>query len=156
MLETKRNMHVKCLEYIVYGPTGWGWQSHKVWNPEWDEIENAIRRLNCFEYPSAWLWTTEDEADQSIDGTGQLLEVMGGNGVYWLAGSFEGYFQRRLDYPEQGDGEVDIWTSDQGFADSKRHTCADIESVLHAARYYYEHGGFDPSLRWEEPGEASG
>ena len=149
-------MHVKCLEYIVYGPTGWGWKSHKVWNPEWAEIENAIRGLDCFEYPSAWLWETEDEADQSIDGTGQLLEVMGGNGVYWLAGSFEGYFQRRLDYPEQGDGEVDVWTSDQGFADSKRHTCSDIEAVLHAARYYYEHGGFDPSVQWEERGDASG
>jgi hypothetical protein len=143
-------MHVKCLEYVVYGPAGRKWKAHKVWNPTWNAIEQAIRRLDRFRYPFAWLWATEDESKQTIDGTGELLEVMGGEGVWWLAGSFDGYFQRRLDYPERGDAEVAVWTSDQGFADAERHLCRDIEAVLRAARHYYEHGGFDPSLRWEE------
>jgi hypothetical protein len=114
-------MHVKCLEWVVYGPTGWGWKAHKLWHPAWDDIELAIRRLDRFQHPFAWLWHTEDESKQTIDGTGEVLEVMGGEGVWWLAGSFEGYFQRRIDYPERGEQEVQVWTSDQGFADAERH-----------------------------------
>jgi hypothetical protein len=140
-------MHVKCLDYIVYGPTGWGWKCHKVPNPSWGEVEQAIRRLDRFEYPSVSLWATEDQSKHNYD-EGELFEVMGGKGAYWLAGTFEGYFQRRLDYPEQGEAEVPVWTSDQGFADAERHICHDIEAVIRAARYYYEQGGFDPSLKW--------
>jgi hypothetical protein len=143
-------MHVKCLEYVVYGPTGWGWKSHKIWNPSWDEIDHAIRRLDRFCYPFAWLWATEDERKQTIDGTGELLEVVGGEGVYWLACSMDGYFQRRIDYPERGEAEVAVWTSDQGLSDAERHICRDLEAVIRAARYYCEHGGFDPSLQWGE------
>jgi hypothetical protein len=101
------------------------------------------------------LWATEDESKHTIDGAGELLEVMGGKGIYWLAGSFDEHFQRRLDYPERGETLVPIWTSDQGFDDARRHTCEDIEAVIKAARYYYEHGGFDPSLKWEERGDAT-
>lgn len=143
-------MHIKCLEWVVYGPTGWGWKAEKVWYPTWDVVEQAIRRLDQFRYPFVWLWETEDESQQAIDGIGQLLEVMGGEGVWWLAGSFEGYFQRRLDYPERGEQEVRIWTSDQGYGDAERHVCRDIEAVVRAARYYADHGGFDPSLQWGE------
>jgi hypothetical protein len=139
-------MHVKCLSYIVYGPTGWGWKSHNVKNPQWDDVELAIHRLDCFEYPSVFLWPTEDNSKHNYDG--ELFEVMGGNGVYWLAGTFEGYFQRRLDYPERGEAEVAVWTSDQGFTSVERHVCRDIEAVIRASRYYYDHGGFDPSLKW--------
>lgn len=57
-------MHVKCLEYIVYGPTGWGWKSHKVSKPNWNDVERAIRRLDCFENPSVLLWGTEEESKQ--------------------------------------------------------------------------------------------
>ena len=80
------------------------------------------------------------------------VEVMGGDGAYWLAGTFGGYFQRRLDYPERGEQAVEVWTSDQGFADTERHVCRDVEAAIRAARYYAERGGFDPSLRWEEAG----
>ena len=141
-------MHIKCLEWVTYGPTSSGWRAEKVWNPTWDEIESAIRRLDRFRYPFVWLWETEDESQQCVDGTGQLLEVMGGEGVWWLAGSFGGYFQRRLDYPERGEEEVTVWTSDQGYSDAERHMCRDLGVVIRAARYYADHGDFDPALRW--------
>jgi hypothetical protein len=143
-------MHIKCLEYVVYGPNGRGWKAEKVRHPAWDDIERAIRRLDRFHYPFAFLWATEDESQQVIDGTGELLEVVGGEGVWWLAGSFDGSFQRRLDDPELGEEEVAVWTSDQGFADAERHICRDVEAVIRAARYYAEHGGFDPALSWEK------
>ncbi len=143
-------MHVKCLEWIVYGPSGRGWKSEKICFPLWSDIETAVRRLDRFRYPFAFLWETEEEDKQTIDGIGQVLEIMGGEGAWWLAGSFEGYFQRRIDYPERGEQEVLVWTSDQGFADAERHICRDIEVVVEAARYFADHGGFDPALQWGE------
>lgn len=140
-------MHVKCLEYIVYGPSGWGWKSHKVLHPCWDDVEKAIRRLNRFEFPYPLLWATDDEKMHSHN-DGCLLEVMGGEGSYWLAGTFDGHFQRRLDYPDQGEAETEVWTSDQGFADAERHICHDVEAVIRAAHFFCVHGGFDPSLPW--------
>jgi len=143
-------MYVKCLDWVIYAPTGWDWKSHKLWQPAWDDIDCAIRRLDRFQYPFVWLWGTEDESKHALDGTAEVLQIVGGEGVWWLAGSFEERFQRRIDYPERGEREVQVWTSDQGFADAERHICRDIEVVVHAARYYAEHGGFDPTLRWEE------
>ena len=140
-------MHVKWLDYTVYGPTGWGWKSHEVPNPSWDEVEQAIRRLDRFEYPHVLLWAAEDQGKHNYD-EGELFEILGGKGAYWLAGTFDGFFQRRLDYAEQGEAEVTVWTSDQGFTTVERHVSHDIEAVIGAARYYYDHGGFDPSLKW--------
>lgn len=141
-------MHVKCLDYTVYGPTGWGWKSHKVPHPSWDDVAQAIQRLDRFEYPFIHLWGSEDERKHTYEDC-DVFEIMGGNDAYWLAGTFDGYFQRRLDYPEQGEAEIDVWTSDQGFADADRHICHDIQTVIQATRYFFDHGGFDPSLKWE-------
>lgn len=143
-------MHVKCLEAIVYGPTGWGWKSERGWHPAWAAIEASVRRLDRFCYPFVHLWATEEEDRQVNDGTSEVLDVMGGEGVWWLGGSFGGYYQRRLDEPERGEAEVAVWTSDQGFADAERHICRDLDVVLRAVRYYVETSGFDPSLRWDE------
>ena len=78
------------------------------------------------------------------------MEIMGGEGACWLAVTAEGGpFQRRLLDPAGGDEEVQVWTSDQGFADAERHICRDVEAVVRAARYYADHGGPDPSLPWE-------
>ena len=141
-------MHVKTLDYTVYESKGWGWKSHKIPHPSWKEIEQAIRRLDRFEYPFLHLWSSLDEEKHSYD-EGEVFEVIGGKGAYWLAGTFDGYFQRQLDYPEQGEVEVDVWQSDQGFAVEERHVCHDIETVIKTARYYFEHGGFDPAMKWE-------
>ena len=142
-------MHVKCLEWVVYR-SHWDWSSEKLRRPAWADIEAAVRRLDRFHYPFVWLWATEEGSPPALDGTSESLEVMGGEGVWWLAGTFEGYFQRRLDYPERGEKEVRLWTSDQGFVSVERHVCRDIEAVVQAVRYYADNGGFDPSLRWGE------
>lgn len=141
-------MKVRVLEYIEY-PPGEHWRAVKVPGPTWADIEAAIRRLDRHRFPFLFLWPSADEAEHEVSGDYDAFEVMGGQGVWWLAGTFGGYFQRRLDFPGRGGQEVPVWTSDQGFADADRHICRDVEAVVRAARYFAEHGGFDPSLPWE-------
>lgn len=145
-------MHVKVLEYIEYPPDGGAVKSTKVPDPSLADIEAAVRRLDRERFPFLFLWPSADEQEHELSGDYDAFEVMGGAGVYWLAGTFDGYFQRRLDDPERGEQAVEVWTSDQGFTDAERHICRDVEAAIRAAWYYAEHGGFDPSLRWEEAG----
>ena len=75
---------------------------------------------------------------------------MGGKGIYLMAGSVEGFFERRYRNPHpNGDDEVYVWMSDQGFCDDDEFICHDIDVVLRAVRYFCENGGFEPTLSWE-------
>jgi hypothetical protein len=145
------DVHVKVLEHVEYPPDGRSWQSTKVPDPSLADIVVAVRRLDRDRFPFLFLWPSADEGEHDLSGDHDAFEVMGGNGVYWLAGTFDGHFQRRLDYPERGEQAVEVWTSDQGFSDTERHVHRDVEAAIRAACYYAEHGEFDPSLRWEEP-----
>jgi hypothetical protein len=135
-------MLIRRLDYCHYS-TAWRWNSEVVRDPTWPQIEEAIRRLDRFHYPWVWLRLTEEQSDDNY------MTVMGGDGAYWLSISVGGYDQRRVFYPEQGSDEVQVWTSDQGFADDRSHICFDLDAVLKAARCFAERGDFDPSLPWE-------
>jgi hypothetical protein len=143
-------MHVKVLDYVVYSTDGRSWHTEKVKDPSWEQIEQAVRRLDRYHHPFLFLWPTHDESKHFVDGSCEVFEIIGGEGAYWIAGSFGGYFQRRMLNPAGGEQEIRVWTSDQGFADAERHICRDLEAVIHAARHYADHGGFDPALVWEE------
>ena len=144
-------MHVQRLEIVEYPPTGEHWISTNVTHPTLADIEVAIRRLDQHRFPFVILWSSVDEATHDVEGGADELEVMGGKGAYWLAGTFRGYFQRRLDDGSGAATEVTVWTSDQGFADAERRVSRDVEAVARAALYFAEHGDFDPRLKWEDP-----
>lgn len=145
-------MHVKVLEYIVYTADGRSWRSEKVLRPSWPQIEEAIRRLDRYRYPFLFLWASEDEDRHVLDGNNDVFNIIGGKGAYWLsATSVEGgYFERRTVNANAGTDEVQVWTSDQGFATPERNICRDIEAALRAARYYAETGGLIPLMEWED------
>jgi hypothetical protein len=144
-------MHAKVLETWSYLPDGRPQRREKVRHPSWGQIETAIRRLDRRAHPILILWPTEDEADHQFDEFCDRFEVSGGDGLYWMAGSQDGYLQRRFLNPEGGDRDVEIYGPliEQGFGARERHVCRDLEVVLQAARYYAERGGFDPSVSWE-------
>lgn len=138
-------MPIRCLTVAVYDETGWKWHLEKTRNPTWDEIVTAIRRLDKFRYP--WVWLFIGDADE--DATVECLTVMGGEGVYWLgltAGKFD---QLRLFDPEKSGDEVNVWTSDQGFADEERYITTDLELVLRVAKHFGETGEPLPDASWE-------
>lgn len=137
-------MIVKRLDITVYTDGGRAWHVETTAAPAWPAIEQAIRNLDKFSLPFVWMCLSETE------GVEERLEIMGGGGDYWIAGNFDGFWQRRFVNPSGGDDRVMVWTSDQGFGDDERYICHDVEVVVRAARYFFDHGHFDPSLTWEE------
>ncbi len=151
-------MHVRALETWSYQPDGRRRMPEKVAEPTWEKIESAIRRLNGLEQPILFLWASDDPGFQMIDEFSERLEVLGGAGVYWLAGTFAGYFQRQLLDPTGGSEEVELYPRriEQGFGAPARNVTRDLELALRAARYYAERGGFDPSVSWAAGRHAAG
>jgi hypothetical protein len=142
-------MLVKILHVVEYDERGWKWWSKDTLSPTWDEIESSIRQLDKFRFPSVWLSLADPIDRKWPDDHCPEFEVMGGQGDYWIACSIEGFEQRRYCVPEQGDGIVDVWTSDQGFMDKNKHICHDLNLLISATAYFCEHGRFAPFIPWE-------
>lgn len=77
------------------------------------------------------------------------LTIMGGDGVYWLGLTAGKYEQLRILEPLNGSDEVQVGTSDQGFADQERYVTYDRELVLRIARHFAETGEPLPEALWE-------
>ena len=137
-------MSVKCLTIVVY-ETRWDWHFEKTFNPTWHEIIASIDRLDKFRYPWVWLFVGDETENSTVD----CLTIMGGDGVYWLALSAGRYDQLRLFDPNKGSHEIDVWTSDQGFADEEKPVTYDRELVLRIARHFGETGEPLPEGVWE-------
>ncbi len=148
-------MHARVLETWSYQPDGRRREPEKT-AAAWAPIEAAIRRLDGREYPILFLWASDDAAFQMIDEFSERLEVLGGAGAYWVAGTFGGYFQRRLFDPTAESSEVELYPPqiEHGFGSSARHITRDVELVLRVARWYAERGEFDPSAPWESRRQA--
>jgi hypothetical protein len=140
-------MLCRVLDVVVYESAGGPWHAQEVPDPTWEQVEEAVRRLDRHLYPFVILRLDEEVVND------QQLEIMGGRGAYWVAGTIGDYYQRRLHDPNRGQERVRVWTSDQGFAESAMYLCSDVEVVLRAARYFCEHGDLDPGLPWEEDGD---
>jgi len=139
-------MPVRCLTKVVYGETGRDWHFEKTLYPSWEEILAAIDRLDKFRYPWVWLFIGDEDEDASVD----CLTVMGGGGVYWLGLTAGNYDQIRLFDPNKGSHEIQLWTSDQGFADQEMYVTYDRELVLRIAMHFGETGEPWAEAMWEK------
>jgi hypothetical protein len=138
-------MPIKCLTIVIYEQTGKHWHFEKTYVPSWEEIVAAIDRLNNFRYPWVWLFIGDEDEDASVD----CLTIMGGEGIYWLALTAGKYDQLRLYDPTKSSEEIQLWTSDQGFADEEKYVTYDRELVLRIAKYFGETGEPLPGAGWE-------
>lgn len=145
-------MKVRTLEMWPYESNGRRLKPVKIDEPTWAEIEAAIRQLDGLKHPILFLWANADPALQMMDEFSERLEVLGGAGVYWVAGTFQGYFQRQLLDPTAGLEDVELYppSIEQGFGAPARHITRDVAQVLEVSRYYADQGGFDPSASWED------
>jgi hypothetical protein len=83
-------MHVQVLETVSYDAQGGARRCEKVVRPSWPQIEAAVRRLDRKLHPYMFLWPSESSATRMLDEFCERMEIMGGDGLYWLAGTFDG------------------------------------------------------------------
>ncbi len=140
-------MHAKVLDFVVY-ESQWKWHSEQVALPTWEQIEEAIRRLDKFHYPFLYLLPTLDQTEHQLVEDHEWFYVIGGKGEYWFSATIGGKWEKHYLNRAGGDQEVDLWTSDQGFEAADKEVCRDLDLVLQAARYYAENGGYDPRVPW--------
>jgi hypothetical protein len=99
--------------------------------------------MDPFRFPIVFLLLDDDVDDE-------WLEILGGEGAYWVAASTRGTCQRRLLNPSGGSDEVAVWTSDQGFSDESRFVHNSLDTVLDVARHWFHYGTFHPAYPWEQ------
>jgi hypothetical protein len=85
-------MHAKVLEFVIY-ESHWNWHAEQVTLPTWDQIEEAILRLDKFRYPFPHLWPTLDKTRQELVEDREWFTVIGGGGEYWFAATIAGNWE---------------------------------------------------------------
>lgn len=137
-------MKVKVLQITIYDADGWTWRTEQVCNPTWNDIEQAVRRLDRFRYPFIWLYQQIDAEPEDVPD----FSVIGGEGEFAMDEMADGTYRRYHD-PTRGDDMIKAWRSDQGAEFEAKYCCSSLDTVLRATRYFCEYGTLDPSLVWE-------
>jgi hypothetical protein len=145
----KSAMHAKSLDFVIY-ESQWKWRDEQLPMPTWPQIEEAIRRLDKFHYPFLSLWPMLDQSLHELTDEREWFNIIGGKGEYWFAATIGGQWENRFMNAAGSNLQVELWTSDQGFAAPEKEVCRDIDLVLRAARFYAEYGGYDPSISWKD------
>jgi hypothetical protein len=143
-------MLITRLEVIVYPQPGYRWHEELMDDPNWPEIEAAIRRLDRHEYPFLHLYLAPGKGSVV-----RHLNIIGGKGEYGLTG-FDDSDHERFRFRDlsrsNGPDRIEIWTSDQGAAFQETYLCNDLAVVLKVVKHFAETGNLDASVIWEERG----
>ncbi|BDI29637.1 hypothetical protein CCAX7_16880 [Capsulimonas corticalis] len=138
------NSRIRVLDITVYDEQGRHWESQEISEPSWEDIENSIRQLDRFRRPFIFLKLPGEDSEDA------WLSVVGGDGAYSLNGTLDDNAFWSYYDDTRSTHEIPVWTSDQGFYPEEKHVCYEIEKVLKIARYFVEHGEFDPSVGWSK------
>lgn len=134
-------MPILAMTISTYNPETGREKSKTQQNPSWDVVSTELLTMDAYSKP---LLTLEQNTD---DPTSNLMMICGGSGTYHIqyADSEACWFQAYD--PDGSDEEIDVWTSDQGFATARRNTWP-VETATKLAKYYYEHGCPHPEFNW--------
>lgn len=137
-------MLIKQLDIIEYPQNGSHWTTETIINPQWNDIVQAINKLDRDQFPFIWLFSDADAAEDDYPD----LSIMGGQGSYLLEGYSDDNYKIYFD-EHNNDEIVDIWTSDQGYSISSKNLCHNIEQTLKVVKYFFDHGAFHPDVDWQ-------
>jgi hypothetical protein len=136
-------MLVRKVLTVEYDADGLGCESRWLANPTWEQIEWEIWRLDRFCHPFVWFYLN----DAAQGGDVPEFEIIGGGGIYAIQATVNGKRWMYRD-PTKGDGEVDVWTSDQGASVPEKSICSDTDAVLAITRHFCEIGSLHPDFDW--------
>ena len=118
---------------IRYYRDGRHWDTEQVVTPEWSNVEAAIRKMENYCFPIVQLNATDN--DQAED----IFYICGGGGR-WALFHIMGDWQ--YEEPGGGEGEVQLWDSDQGYFCREKNILTDIEKVLRITKAFYDTGSY--------------
>ena len=118
---------------IRYYRDGRHWDTECITTPAWSDVEAAIRRMDNYCFPIVQLNTTKNEEAQDI------FNICGGAGR-WALFHLMGDWQ--YEQPGGGEGEVQLWESDQGYFCREKNILTDIDRVLRITRAFYDTGSY--------------
>jgi hypothetical protein len=119
---------------IRYYRDGRHWDVEKIVVPAWSDVEAAIRKMDNYCFPIVQLNTTDNERAEDI------FNICGGAGR-WALFHMMGDWQ--YEEPGGGEGEVQLWDSDQGYYCSEKNILTDIEKVLRITKAFYDTGSYN-------------
>jgi hypothetical protein len=135
-------MKVVLLETSLYSRNGQSLGLRQIPYPSWEQIEQSIRALDQYCHPLVRLRLSNVEDTPALD-------IVGGNGKYALMALGDNWL---YDDPDQGDAEVAVWTSDQGYRCPASNVCFDVQRVLRIAKQFCESASFEGLDSGAEPG----
>ena len=139
-------MFIKLMQVFTYEDDGWGCKTIDCTNPSWEEMENAVRRLERFRYPFIWFYRSSSAPENALPD----FEVMGGDGAYVVgANTPDATDHRIVRFGSKSAKQIDVWLSDQGATFEEGLVCDDVDVVLEMLRRFHESGTFSPEIEWE-------
>jgi hypothetical protein len=130
---------VRAISIIRYPDRG-PWTQEECVGPPWSEVERHIREMHPFSQPIVFLQQRPGDSESDCMG------LNGGADIFHVQGLRDGAWLQAINV-ERGSEEVEVWTSDQGFATQARFTWS-VDSALKLARTYFEEGVLDDSVPW--------
>jgi hypothetical protein len=119
-------------------------ESTHVPGPRWEDVSEAICRLDNSHFNDVYLQRDEDPEHF-------WLCIGGGAGRYLITGAAEeGQYPTVLDPTHTGVGKVELLLGGQ-IGLYPVSWIQDLETALKAAKRFYEHGDFGGDLHWEKP-----
>jgi Immunity protein Imm1 len=117
----------------------------EIWNPQWPQIEVAIRALNNQNLNDIYLTPSRDTP-------GTYLSVGGGAGRYLVTGAIgiDEKFPMLVDEHSDDESLRPLVVGGQG-GEFPARWLVSLEAALSAAHAFFESGGFDCDVRWVYP-----
>jgi hypothetical protein len=138
LAEETTGLHVQVTHYSR--ETGRS-NNEEIEEPTWEKLAHEIRTMDPYEKPIIFITSGGDtETD--------CMAITGGSGVYHLQFSDGDADWHQAINPSRGDAEVEVWTSDQGFATAERFTWS-IENALRIARVFWERQEPAADVEWD-------
>jgi hypothetical protein len=128
---------ISVIRYPAHGP----YTTEELLGPTWADVERHMREMDPFSQPIVFLQQRPGE-------TGcDCMSINGGGDTFHVSAQRDGDWLQAVNV-DRGSKEVEVWTSDQGFATQARFTWS-LESALKWARKYFDQGVLDPTIPWE-------
>lgn len=134
------------LVFHTYDVNAGEWRKTYAAAKEWADVELAVRSLDPSQRPELEIIFDLPTGDHD----GNLLQIQGGNGHYYLTGTKgDGCWLQFLDNTKSDGGLSSVTTADEGFSPCECYVCSDLDLVLRIVKHFVETNAFLPNVDWE-------